>query len=213
METHLESEYSKYTLKKKKLSLVAIATVYFQQALSGKIKLNSITKHKYCPAFICHFWTNLPFHLSSTSSLCFHTSYHDVQVSHTNPKQKEMTKYALFIVVPVVQRKLGDVRLNELCVWLGAWTHLSPREIVTMSKQGLFLKNHNTAFCLVFLIFLVVCDQDGSGTTGSILMFGEEESVGYPCCWLDTVSCVTYGITHISVWINAIYTHPIIIDT
>uniref|UniRef100_A0A8C1ZGA8 Uncharacterized protein n=1 Tax=Cyprinus carpio TaxID=7962 RepID=A0A8C1ZGA8_CYPCA len=27
------------------------------------------------------------------------TSYHDVQVSHTNPKQKEMTKYALFIVV------------------------------------------------------------------------------------------------------------------
>uniref|UniRef100_A0A8C2G408 ATP synthase subunit f, mitochondrial n=1 Tax=Cyprinus carpio TaxID=7962 RepID=A0A8C2G408_CYPCA len=40
-----------------------------------------------------------------------------------------MTKYALFIVVPVVQRKLGDVRLNQLCVWLG---------------QGLFLKNHNT---------------------------------------------------------------------
>uniref|UniRef100_A0A8C2G7C6 Uncharacterized protein n=1 Tax=Cyprinus carpio TaxID=7962 RepID=A0A8C2G7C6_CYPCA len=28
----------------------------------------------------------------------------------------EMTKYALFIVVPVVQRKLGDVRLNQLCV-------------------------------------------------------------------------------------------------
>ncbi|XP_016118231.1 uncharacterized protein [Sinocyclocheilus grahami] len=35
-----------------------------------------------------------------------------------------------------VQRKLGDVRLNELGVWLGARTPLSPREIVTMLKQG-----------------------------------------------------------------------------
>ncbi|XP_016335744.1 uncharacterized protein LOC107684086 isoform X2 [Sinocyclocheilus anshuiensis] len=38
--------------------------------------------------------------------------------------------------VPVVQRKLGDVRLNELSVWLGARTPVSPREIVTMLKQG-----------------------------------------------------------------------------
>uniref|UniRef100_A0A9J8AEB7 ATP synthase subunit f, mitochondrial n=1 Tax=Cyprinus carpio carpio TaxID=630221 RepID=A0A9J8AEB7_CYPCA len=58
--------------KKKKLSLVAIATVYFQQAFS----------------------------------------------------------------VPVVQQKLGDVRLNELSVWLGARTPVSPREIVNMLKQG-----------------------------------------------------------------------------
>ncbi|XP_052427051.1 uncharacterized protein si:dkey-21c1.4 [Carassius gibelio] len=38
--------------------------------------------------------------------------------------------------VPVVQWKLGDVRLNELGVWFGARAPLSPREIVTMSKQG-----------------------------------------------------------------------------
>ncbi|KAF4106390.1 uncharacterized protein C17orf80 [Onychostoma macrolepis] len=38
--------------------------------------------------------------------------------------------------VPVVQRKLGDVRLSELGVWLGARTPVSPREIVTKLKQG-----------------------------------------------------------------------------
>ncbi|XP_073684483.1 uncharacterized protein [Garra rufa] len=37
---------------------------------------------------------------------------------------------------PLVQRKLGDVRLNELGVWLGARTPVSPRETVTMLKQG-----------------------------------------------------------------------------
>ncbi|XP_067225250.1 uncharacterized protein si:dkey-21c1.4 isoform X2 [Chanodichthys erythropterus] len=38
--------------------------------------------------------------------------------------------------VPLVQRKLGDVRLNELGVWLAARTPVSPGEIVTMLKQG-----------------------------------------------------------------------------
>ncbi|KAI2658325.1 ATP synthase subunit f, mitochondrial [Labeo rohita] len=38
--------------------------------------------------------------------------------------------------VPLVQRKLGDVRLSELGVWLGARTPVSPRETVTMLKQG-----------------------------------------------------------------------------
>uniref|UniRef100_A0A8C2C0B5 Si:dkey-21c1.4 n=1 Tax=Cyprinus carpio TaxID=7962 RepID=A0A8C2C0B5_CYPCA len=38
--------------------------------------------------------------------------------------------------VPVVQQKLGDVRLNELSVWLGARTPVSPREIVNRLKQG-----------------------------------------------------------------------------
>ncbi|XP_051771457.1 uncharacterized protein si:dkey-21c1.4 isoform X2 [Ctenopharyngodon idella] len=37
---------------------------------------------------------------------------------------------------PLVQRKLGDVRLNELGVWLAARTPVSPGEIVTMLKQG-----------------------------------------------------------------------------
>ncbi|XP_051771458.1 uncharacterized protein si:dkey-21c1.4 isoform X3 [Ctenopharyngodon idella] len=36
---------------------------------------------------------------------------------------------------PLVQRKLGDVRLNELGVWLAARTPVSPGEIVTMLKQ------------------------------------------------------------------------------
>ncbi|XP_043109534.1 uncharacterized protein si:dkey-21c1.4 [Puntigrus tetrazona] len=40
------------------------------------------------------------------------------------------------IEVPVVQRKLGDVRLNEFGVWLGVRTPASPREIVSMLKQG-----------------------------------------------------------------------------
>ncbi|XP_067286422.1 mitochondrial nucleoid-associated protein 1 [Pseudorasbora parva] len=35
-----------------------------------------------------------------------------------------------------VQQKLGDVRLKELGVWLAARTPVSPREIVTMLKQG-----------------------------------------------------------------------------
>ncbi|ROI81945.1 ATP synthase subunit f, mitochondrial [Anabarilius grahami] len=38
--------------------------------------------------------------------------------------------------VPLVQRKLGDVRLNELGVWLAARTPVSPGEIVTMLKHG-----------------------------------------------------------------------------
>ncbi|KAL1264648.1 hypothetical protein QQF64_005003 [Cirrhinus molitorella] len=38
--------------------------------------------------------------------------------------------------VPVLQRKLGDVRLNELGGWLGARTPVSPREVMTMLKQG-----------------------------------------------------------------------------
>lgn len=38
--------------------------------------------------------------------------------------------------VPLVQRRLGDVRLNELGVWLAARTPVSPGEIVTMLKQG-----------------------------------------------------------------------------
>lgn len=55
-----------------------------------------------------------------------------------------MTKYAFVHAVPVVQQKLGDVRLNELSVWLGARTPVSPREIVNMLKQGLFLNDDNT---------------------------------------------------------------------
>ncbi|CAM4711287.1 unnamed protein product [Leuciscus chuanchicus] len=38
--------------------------------------------------------------------------------------------------VPLVQRKLGDVQLNKLGVWLAARTPVSPGEIVTMLKQG-----------------------------------------------------------------------------
>ncbi|XP_077056574.1 uncharacterized protein LOC143709781 isoform X2 [Siphateles boraxobius] len=38
--------------------------------------------------------------------------------------------------VPQVQRKLGDVRLNKLGVWLAARTPVSPGEIVTILKQG-----------------------------------------------------------------------------
>lgn len=38
--------------------------------------------------------------------------------------------------VPLVQRKIGDVRLNELGLWLGAQAPVSPREIVNMFKQG-----------------------------------------------------------------------------
>ncbi|XP_039521107.1 uncharacterized protein si:dkey-21c1.4 isoform X2 [Pimephales promelas] len=38
--------------------------------------------------------------------------------------------------VPLVQQKLGDVRLNKLGAWLAARTPVSPGEIVTMLKQG-----------------------------------------------------------------------------
>ncbi|XP_055033172.2 uncharacterized protein [Misgurnus anguillicaudatus] len=38
--------------------------------------------------------------------------------------------------VPLIQQKLGDVRINELCVWLGAKSPKSSRETVTMLKQG-----------------------------------------------------------------------------
>ncbi|XP_065118966.2 uncharacterized protein [Paramisgurnus dabryanus] len=38
--------------------------------------------------------------------------------------------------VPLIQQKLGDVRLNELGVWLGAKSPKSSRETVTMLKQG-----------------------------------------------------------------------------
>uniref|UniRef100_A0A673KMT1 Uncharacterized protein n=1 Tax=Sinocyclocheilus rhinocerous TaxID=307959 RepID=A0A673KMT1_9TELE len=47
-----------------------------------------------------------------------------------------MTKYAFVLAVPVVQRKLGDVRLNELSVWLGARTPVSPREIYIDVRRG-----------------------------------------------------------------------------
>lgn len=52
-------------------------------------------------------------------------------------------KHAFVHVAPLVQRKLGDVRLNELGIWLAARTPVSPGEIVTMLKQGLFLIQHN----------------------------------------------------------------------
>ncbi|XP_056325048.1 uncharacterized protein si:dkey-21c1.4 isoform X2 [Danio aesculapii] len=38
--------------------------------------------------------------------------------------------------VPLVQRKFGDVRLNELGLWLGARAPVSPGEIVNMFKRG-----------------------------------------------------------------------------
>lgn len=38
--------------------------------------------------------------------------------------------------VPLFRRKFGDVRLNELGLWLGARAPVSPGEIVNMFKQG-----------------------------------------------------------------------------